>query len=130
MSLNGTQATSVGLTEDLMEDSSGRIKKEFQPIDGECMKAQNQFNDIPISASDPSSCSADGSSSFEYSTGRNKEEIQFVDGESRSVGNEFNDIPNRSASDLQRTSATGTLSYIICGLSATGNNINYCLVVV
>ena len=114
-----------------LEYSARRIKQERQPIDGECMTVQNQFNDIPVrSASDLCSCSANGSSSLEYSSGRNKEELQFVDGESMSVGNEFNDIPNRSASDLQRTSATGTLNYIICGLSATGNNINYCLVVV
>ncbi|XVF31660.1 hypothetical protein REPUB_Repub17cG0010500 [Reevesia pubescens] len=103
------EGTSVGLAEDLMEYSVGRIKQELQPIDGECMTAQNQFNDFPIrNASDFSSCSANGSSRLEYSAGRNKEELQFVDGESWSVGNKFNDIPNRSTYDLLRTSATGT----------------------
>ncbi|XP_022727740.1 uncharacterized protein LOC111283439 isoform X2 [Durio zibethinus] len=103
------EGTSVGLAEDLMEYSAKIIKEELQPIDGECMTARNQFNDIPVgSASDLSSCSVNGSSGLEYSAGRNKEELQFVNGESWLVGNELNVIPNRSASDLQRTSATGT----------------------
>ncbi|XP_021296670.1 uncharacterized protein LOC110425913 [Herrania umbratica] len=103
------EGTSVGLAEDLIEYSAGRIEQELQPTDGECMIARNQFNDIPIrNASYLSSCSANGSSSLEYSAGRIKEELQFVDGESWLAGNEFNDIPTRTASDLQRTSATGT----------------------
>ncbi|XWS75594.1 hypothetical protein CRYUN_Cryun01aG0104100 [Craigia yunnanensis] len=103
------EGTSMGLAEDLMDYSAGRIKEELQPIDGECMTTRNQFNDIPIrSASDPCNCSANGSSSLEYCAGSNKEELQFVDGESWLVGNEFNDISNRSASDLQRTSDPGT----------------------
>ncbi|XVE72237.1 hypothetical protein DITRI_Ditri11bG0023300 [Diplodiscus trichospermus] len=102
------EGTTVGLAEDIMEYSARRIKQEFQPIDEECMTARNLFNDVPIgSASDPSSCSANGSSSLENSDGRNKEDLQFVNGESHLVGNEYNDVPKRSASDLQRTSATG-----------------------
>ncbi|KAK6279893.1 hypothetical protein POUND7_020160 [Theobroma cacao] len=103
------EGTSVGLAEDLMQYSAGRMEQELQPTDGECMIARNQFNDIPIrNAFYLSSCSANGSSSLEYSAGRIKEELQFVDGESWLAGNEFNDIPTRTASDLQRTSATGT----------------------
>ncbi|EOY03900.1 Uncharacterized protein TCM_019118 isoform 2 [Theobroma cacao] len=103
------EGTSVGLAEDLMQYSAGRMEQELQPTDGECMIARNQFNDIPIrNAFYLSSCSANGSSSLEYSAGRIKEELQFVDGESWLAGNGFNDIPTRTASDLQRTSATGT----------------------
>ncbi|XVF71387.1 hypothetical protein PTKIN_Ptkin12aG0033600 [Pterospermum kingtungense] len=102
------EGTSMGLAEDLMEYSAERIKQE-QPIVEECMTARNQFNDISTrSASDPSCSLMNGSSSLEYSARRIKEEPQFVDGESWMVGIEFNDVPNRSASDLQRTSATGT----------------------
>lgn len=112
LSLNVTQGTSMGLTENVMEYSAERIKQE-QHIVGECMTTQNQFNNISIrSASDPSCSPMNGSSSLEYSAGRIKEELQSFDGESWLAGIEFNEVPNRSASDLQRTFATGTFSYI------------------
>ncbi|KAK8717685.1 hypothetical protein V6N13_044943 [Hibiscus sabdariffa] len=79
------EGTPVGLTEDTIDYSTRRIKQELQLID------------------------ANGSSSSECYAWRNKEKLQYVDGKSQSVENEFNEIPN-SASNLERTSATGTES--------------------
>ncbi|KAG4139315.1 hypothetical protein ERO13_D07G184700v2 [Gossypium hirsutum] len=101
----------VGLREDTIANSTRSIKQELQPIDGECLTSQNQFNDIPIrNAANLSGFSANNSSSLEDSAWRNKEKLQYVDGKSWLSGIEYNDIPNRSASNFQRTSSTGTES--------------------
>ncbi|XP_052490002.1 uncharacterized protein LOC105801263 isoform X2 [Gossypium raimondii] len=101
----------VGLREDTIANSTRSIKQELQPIDGECLTSQNQFNDIPIrNAANLSGFSANDSSSLEDSAWRNKEKLQYVDGKSWLSGIEYNDIPNRSASNFQRTSSTGTES--------------------
>ncbi|KAH1129436.1 hypothetical protein J1N35_000814 [Gossypium stocksii] len=101
----------VGLREDTIANSTRSIKQELQPIDGECLTAQNKFNDIPIrNAANLSGFSANDSSSLEDSAWRNKEKLQYVDGKSWLSGIEYNDIPNRSASNFQRTSSTGTES--------------------
>ncbi|TYI74542.1 hypothetical protein E1A91_D07G207000v1 [Gossypium mustelinum] len=54
----------VGLREDTIANSTRSIKQELQPIDGECLTSQNQFNDIPIrNAANLSGFSANNSSS-------------------------------------------------------------------
>ncbi|KAB2075046.1 hypothetical protein ES319_A07G193100v1 [Gossypium barbadense] len=101
----------VGLREDTIANSTRSIKQELQPINGECLTAQNQFNDIPIrNAANLSGFSANDSSSLVDSAWRNKEKLQYVDGKSWLSGIEYNDIPNRSASNFQRTSSSGTKS--------------------
>lgn len=112
----------MGLREDTIANSTRSIKQELQPIDGECLTAQNQFNDIPIrNAADLSGCSANDSSSLEDSAWRNKEKPQYVDGKSWLSGIEYNGIPNRSASNFQRTSSTGTsiIFFVGCLLQVT-----------